>query len=106
MATESGSSGIDNEALISKLLRPLLKEMGRPAGDTASYLTTYSTTYLDTLLLRMSFIENLLSIPFYFDQNQNSSGLPPPGDLQRLPFLNAVIRESLRLRNSPPSIDP
>ncbi|KAM5480009.1 hypothetical protein McanCB56680_005155 [Microsporum canis] len=54
--------------------------------------------------------QELLSLPapFYLDHSQSPSQqeLPPPEDLQRLPFLNAVIRESLRLRNSPPGMDP
>lgn len=42
----------------------------------------------------------------HHEQNVADEQLPPPQDLQRLPLLNAVIREGLRLRNSPPSMDP
>lgn len=52
----------------------------------------------------------LLSIasPFHLDLDQEPSlyELPPARDLQRLPFLNAVIQEGLRLRNTPPGMDP
>lgn len=32
--------------------------------------------------------------------------MPSSGELCRLPLLNAVIKEGLRLRNNPPSMDP
>lgn len=52
----------------------------------------------------------LLSIasPFHLDLDQKPSlhELPPARDLQRLPFLNAIIQEGLRLRNTPPGMDP
>lgn len=39
---------------------------------------------------------------FYIDQkNLSSAALPPAEELHRLPFLNAVIKESLRLLNTP-----
>ncbi|EFQ99570.1 hypothetical protein MGYG_02582 [Nannizzia gypsea CBS 118893] len=48
-----------------------------------------------------------LPSPFYLDTNEKWSqhGLPSAGDLQRLPFLNAIIQEGLRLRNTPPGMD-
>lgn len=51
----------------------------------------------------------LLSIntPFYYDENDPSANqLPPSEHLQELPFLNAVIKEGLRLRNNTPGMDP
>lgn len=51
----------------------------------------------------------LTSIPSPFKlpaiSDESNGQLPPAEDLEKLPMLNAVIREGLRLRNSPPVID-
>ncbi|KAI1965948.1 hypothetical protein LOZ58_000849 [Ophidiomyces ophidiicola] len=51
--------------------------------------------------------QELLSIkqPFQYHDGKHTE-LPTPQDLESLPLLNAVIRESLRLRNTAPTLNP
>ncbi|KAK3939384.1 cytochrome P450 [Diplogelasinospora grovesii] len=48
----------------------------------------------------------LLSIENPFVYTETSRSMPEPAALERLPFLNAVIKEGLRLRNNTPGSDP
>lgn len=48
-----------------------------------------------------------IEVPFVYDENSASSiSIPSPKSLESLPFLDCVIKESLRLRNNAPNLDP
>ncbi|UNI23078.1 Unspecific monooxygenase [Purpureocillium takamizusanense] len=55
--------------------------------------------------LRQEFLA--IEAPFLYDGSlQPCIALPSPQSLERLPFLDCVIKESLRLRNNAPNLDP
>lgn len=71
-------------------------------------------TYMIYELSRHETIQNQLrqellamKAPFvFYGDNPSSMAIPSPQSLEELPFLDCVIKESLRLRNNAPNLDP
>ncbi|KAL4959453.1 cytochrome P450 [Aspergillus stella-maris] len=95
---EEDQSG-NNEAL-DKTAKPNDTRTLKLASELLDHLVATRDTF-DALR------HELLSInqPFLFRANQQDP-LPTPDSLESLPLLNAVIKESLRLRNTGPSLNP
>ncbi|KMU80269.1 hypothetical protein CISG_08375 [Coccidioides immitis RMSCC 3703] len=73
-------------------------------GITFSYVILNLSRNLE---IQEQLRQELLSIsqPFRY-HNEKRTELPTPQTLEALPFLNAVIKESLRLRNTAPTLNP
>ncbi|KAJ3494290.1 hypothetical protein NLG97_g4177 [Lecanicillium saksenae] len=79
-------------------------------GDTFGTMFTYMVYELSRHpAIQRDLRQELLTIqvPFVFDCNSSASlEIPSPQSLEHLPFLDCVIKESLRLRNNAPNLDP
>lgn len=85
--------------------------------DIASECADHLLAGIDTTSDSLMFMIWALSLPQHMEyQNRlreelshisvNTDGLPNPRDLTQLPFLNAVVRESLRLYSPLPAFEP
>ncbi|EFE45031.1 hypothetical protein TRV_00165 [Trichophyton verrucosum HKI 0517] len=107
-------SSIAREAGVEETFTPSdvqFRELASECLDQIALVLTYLLYQLSRHPAHQDELHReLLSIasPFHLDLDQEPSlyELPPARDLQRLPFLNAIIQEGLRLRNTPPGMDP
>ena len=77
-------------------------------GITSTFLLYQISRHPD---IQEALHQELLSVqnPFFLPGSPAefmSAEMPAPNVLERLPLLNGIIRESLRLRNNQPSMDP
>ncbi|RYP90234.1 hypothetical protein DL770_003655 [Monosporascus sp. CRB-9-2] len=76
---------------------------GETFGTTFTYMIYELSRHMD---VQRELRKELHSIDNPFRDTSNHTGLPASEALERLPFLDAIIKESLRLRNTSPNLDP
>jgi cytochrome P450 len=77
-------------------------------GITSTFLLYQISRHPD---IQEALHQELLSVqaPFFLPDSPaefRSAAIPAPDVLEQLPLLNGIIRESLRLRNNQPNMDP
>ncbi|GAB0139987.1 hypothetical protein EsHS_00000625 [Epichloe bromicola] len=108
MARDAGTDGDGAFVMNAEQRRETASECNDHIGIAFSYIFYQLSKHPEVQDELRKELVSMPDVPFLarHETNVADEQLAPPEDLQRLPLLNAVIREGLRLRNSPPSMDP
>ncbi|ETN38986.1 uncharacterized protein HMPREF1541_07028 [Cyphellophora europaea CBS 101466] len=115
-ASQSGQAEAINTTVIGRLFQ-VREKQALDDMDIASECADHLLAGIDTTADSLLFLIWALSLPKHEiyqtklrDEvsriSVNAEGLPEPKDLMRLPYLNAVLRESLRLYAPLPTFEP